>query len=95
VGWSLFLGVLDLAYVTYYLTPDGERESRQNSFLPWSGLSHRQLATAGAISLRSVMTIVYWVGQDYKELKKSGYFFPKFERMSLDTKYTKHIKHSE
>lgn len=95
VGWSLFLGVLDAAYVAYYFTPDGERESRQNSYLPWTGLSHRQLATAGAVSLRSVMTIMYWVGQDYKEIKKSGYFFPKLEHMSLDTKYTRHIRPSQ
>jgi hypothetical protein len=95
VGWSLFLGVLDAAYVAYYFTPDRERENRQNLLLPWRDLSHRQLATVGAVSLRSVMAIMYWVHQDYKQLKKSGYFFPKLERMSLDTKYTKHIKQAE
>ncbi|MCI0696868.1 hypothetical protein L0337_33295 [candidate division KSB1 bacterium] len=95
VGWSLFLGVLDAAYVAYYFTPDRERENRQNLFLPWRDLSHRQLATVGAVSLRSVMAIMYWVDQDYKQLKKSGYFFPKLERMSFDTKYTKHIKQSK
>ncbi len=95
VGWSLFLGILDAAYVAYYFTPDRERENRQNLFLPWRDLSHRQLATVGSLSLRSVMTIVYWVDQDYKELKKSGYFFPKIEHMSFDTKYTKHIKPAE
>jgi hypothetical protein len=95
VGWSLFLGILDAAYVTYYFAPDGGRESGQNSFLPWTGLSHRQLATAGAVSLRSVMAIMFWVDRDYQQLKKSGYFFPKLERMSLDTKYTKYIKQTE
>lgn len=95
VGWSLFLGVLDAAYVAYYFTPDRERENRQNLFLPWRDLSHRQLATVGAVSLRSVMAIMYWVDQDYKQLKKSGYFFPKLERISFDTKYTRHIKQSE
>lgn len=92
MGWSLFLGVLDAAYVAYYFTPDRERENRQNLFLPWRDLSHRQLATVGAVSLRSVMATMYWVDQDYKQLKKSGYFFPKLERMSLDTKYTRRIQ---
>ncbi len=92
VGWSLFLGILDAAYMAYYFTPGRERENRQNLLLPWRDLSHRQLATAGAVSLRSVMAIMYWVNQDYQQLKKSGYFFPKFERMSFDTKYTKYIK---
>lgn len=95
VGWSLFLGILDAAYVAYYFTPDRDRENRQNLFLPWRDLSHRQLATVGAVSLRSVMAIIYWVDQDYKQLKKSGYFFPKLERISFDTKYTRHIKQSE
>lgn len=95
VGWSLFLGVLDAAYVAYYLTPDRDRETRQNLLLPWRDISHRQLATVGAVSLRSVVAIMYWVDQDYKQLKKSGYFFPKLERMSFDTKYTKYIKQTE
>ncbi len=94
VGWSLFLGILDAAYVAYYFTPDRERENRQDLLLPWRDLSHRQLATVGAASLRSVKTIMYWVDQDYKQLKKSGYFFPKLERMSFDTKYTRHIQPS-
>ena len=95
VGWSLFLGVLDAAYVAYYFTPDREREKRQNLFLPWRDLSHQQLAMVGSVSLRSVMTIMYWVNQDYQQLKRSGYFFPKLERMSFDTKFTKHIKQSK
>jgi hypothetical protein len=95
VGWSLFLGILDAAYVALCFAPDRERENRQNLFLPWRDLSHRQLATVGAGSLRSVMAIMYWVDQDYKQLKKSGYFFPKLERLSFDTKYTKHLKQSE
>jgi hypothetical protein len=94
VGWSLFLGVLDAAYVAYYFTPDRESENRQNLFSPWRDLSHRQLATVGSASLRSVMAIMYWVDQDYQQLKKSGYFFPKLERMSFDTKYTRHIRPS-
>jgi hypothetical protein len=94
VGWSLFLGVLDAAYVAYYFAPDRDRENRQNLFLPWRDLSPQQLATVGAGSLRSVMAIMYWVDRDYQQLKKSGYFFPKLERMSLDTKYTRHLQPS-
>jgi hypothetical protein len=37
------------------------------------------------------MTIGYFVDQDYHQLKKSGYFFPKIERLDFDTKYTKYI----
>jgi hypothetical protein len=95
VGWSMFLGILDAAYVALFFAPDRERENRQNLFFPWRDLSHRQLATVGAASLRSVMAIMYWVDQDYEQLKKSGYFFPKLERLNLNSKYTQHIKHSE
>jgi hypothetical protein len=90
IGWSLFFGILDLGYMAFALVPAHEREDDQALGLA-GDLSNQQLAVMGTIIFRSAMTIGYFVDQDYRQLKKSGYFFPKVERLNFDTRYTKYI----
>jgi hypothetical protein len=94
IGWSLFFGVLDLGYMAYAFVPAHEREIGQALGLA-QDLSTQQMGAMGMIIFRSAMTIGYFVDQDYNQLRKSGYFFPKVERLNFDTKYTKYINQSE
>ncbi len=93
IGLSIFFGALDLGYLAFYFAPDRESENTQHA-LDWAAfnLSNRQLGTLGIVTFRLAMTIGYFVDRDYWDLKKSGYYFPKIERLNFDTRYTKYLK---
>ena len=90
IGLSIFFGVLDFVYVTFYLSPEHNEPEKIN--LPLTDLSTRQLGALGIVTSRLAMTVGYFVDRDYWDLKKSGYYFPKLERLNLNTKYTKYLQ---
>jgi hypothetical protein len=93
IAWSVFFGLLDVGYLAWGFAPDhGIRAERQEADWLLTDLSKRQLGIFGALSFRTAITIGYFVDKDYRELKKSGYYFPKIERLNFDTRYTKHLK---
>lgn len=92
VAWSIFFGLLDVGYIAFGFAPDGGIENApQEADSPSINFSNRQLAIFGALAFRAAMTIGYFVDKDYRELKKSGYYFPKIERIDFNTKYTRYI----
>jgi hypothetical protein len=93
IAWSVFFGLLDVGYLALGFAPDqGIGGNRPETDWLLNDLSKRQLAIFGALSFRTAITIGYFVDKDYHELKKSGYYFPKLERLNFDTKYTKYLK---
>jgi hypothetical protein len=92
VAWSVVFGLLDLGYIALGVSAGDEMRSGQNETgAPWLDLSKRQIGFYGALTFRLAMTVGYFVDKDYRELKKSGYYFPKIERFHFDTKYTRNI----
>lgn len=96
IAWSACFGLLDVGYIALGLTNNDKMSSNQNeASAPFLDLTTRQLGIYGALTFRLAMTIGYFVDRDYRELKKSGYFFPKIGRFNFDTRYTKYISQSE
>jgi len=92
VAWSVVFGLLDLGYIALGVSAGGEmRNDRTETGAPLLDLSKRQIGFYGALTFRLAMTVGYFVDKDYRELKKSGYFFPKIENFQFDTKYTRYI----
>jgi len=93
LGLSLYFGVMDLAYLASYLAPERKAAEEQNKLdLAVFDLSNRQLGKLGLVTFRSVTTLGYFLDRDYRDLKKSGYYFPKIAQMNFDTKYTRYIE---
>jgi hypothetical protein len=92
VAWSVIFGLLDLGYIALGVSAGDEMANGRNATAaPWLNLSKRQIGFYGALTFRLAMTVGYFVDKDYRELKKSGYFFPKIEDFRFDTKYTRNI----
>ncbi len=92
VAWSVVFGLLDLGYIALGVSAGDETANGRNETgAPLLDLSKRQIAFYGALTFRLAMTVGYFVDKDYRELKKSGYFFPKIEDFHFDTKYTRNI----
>jgi len=91
IAWSVGFGLLDLGYIAFALAAGSEIDHQKETATPLMNLSAPQLGLYGALASRLAMTVGYFVDNDYRELKKSGYYFPKIERFDFDTKYTKYI----
>jgi hypothetical protein len=92
VAWSVIFGLLDLGYIALGVSAGDEMANGRNETgAPLLDRSKRQIGFYGALTFRLAMTVGYFVDKDYRELKKSGYFFPKIERLNFDTKYTRKI----
>jgi hypothetical protein len=95
LGLSIYFGVLDLASLAFYFSPERKvAEDENKPGLAVFDLSSRQLGKLGILTFRAVMTLGYFLDRDYRDLKKSGYYFPKIARMSFDTKHTRYIEPS-
>jgi hypothetical protein len=92
IAWSVCFGLLDLGYIAFALASGGKMSNGQGETdTPFSNVSNQQIGIFGALTFRIAMTLGYFVDGDYRELKKSGYYFPKIDRFNFDTKYTKYI----
>jgi len=92
IAWSVVFGLLDVGYIALGVSAGDEMTNGRNETgAPLLDLSKRQIGFYGALTFRLAMTVGYFVDKDYRELKKSGYFFPKIEDFQFDTKYTRYI----
>lgn len=94
IARSIVLGVLDLGSLALFVLAP-ERDDCPCQYQADPGLMKfpiQQMGVFGMLSSRAAMMASYFGDAVYRDLRKSGYYFPKLSSLNFKTKYLKCIE---